>query len=107
MPYIYNDEDNNPMSDDAMHEDPWMKYTVYPSKAEAEADMRGEVPFTEPDKGCWNCLHYNGDFCTLLWNNLDEAYKVDWRDAKDPDDWCPSWEKDEEAVWEDYHGTDT
>jgi len=108
MAYVYEDEDNVPMNDDVMPEDPWLKYTTYSCKEEYEADIRGEVPFTDPpDNGCWNCLHYNGDFCTLLWNNLDEAYKVEWRDAKDPDDHCDEWELDKDAIWEDYHGTDT
>ena len=35
--YIYNDEDNAPMNDD-----PWMKYTTYSCKAEAEAIENGE-----------------------------------------------------------------
>ena len=38
---------------------------------------------------------------------MDEAYKVTWRDEKKPDDWCPSWHEDKDAVWEDYHGTDS
>ena len=52
--YIYNDEDNAPM------EDPWMKYTVYSSKAEAdyyengghEAEIEAkEAAYQEKKKG--------------------------------------------------------
>lgn len=105
MTYIYNDEDNAPMID---VEDPVLKYTTYISREEMFAADRGEpVPFNDPpDNGCWNCINYNGDFCTKEWNNLDEAYKVEWRDEKEPSDSCEDWEKDEDAVWEDFFGED-
>ena len=38
MAYIYNDEDNVPMS-----EDPWLKYTTYSCKAEADAWENGDI----------------------------------------------------------------
>jgi hypothetical protein len=109
MPYIYNDEDNVPMNDEAYDrlDHNGHNPTAYTSYAEMKADEQ-PLPFTDqPEKGCWNCTEYNGTFCTLLWNNLDEAYKVTWRDEKEPDDWCPSWHEDKDAVWEDYHETDS
>lgn len=54
-----------------------------------------EIPFSDlplPEKGCWNCWSYNGDFCTKEWNNMDECYKVAWRDEKKPEDCCDDWE---------------
>lgn len=48
---------------------------------------------------CGNCKEYNGTFCMKEWNNLDECYKVAWRDAKEPDEWCEDWEFDE--TWEE------
>lgn len=42
MGYVYNDEDNAPMNDDAFGEDVWRKYTVYSGKAEADAVESGE-----------------------------------------------------------------
>lgn len=107
MPYIYNDEDNAPMNDEAFDRG-GHNPTVYQSAYEARMyDKHGEPALKKHDDGCWSCRHYNGDFCTILWNNLDEAYKVDWRDAKDPDDKCDEWEHDEDAIWEDYHGTNS
>lgn len=43
MQYIYSDEDNAPMNDDAMREDPWLKYTTYSCKAEADAWENGDI----------------------------------------------------------------
>ena len=48
---------------------------------------------------CGNCKEYNGTFCMKEWNNLDECYKVEWRDSKEPDEWCEDWEFDE--TWEE------
>ena len=119
MQYIYNDEDNVPMNEenfvirDIRPGPDGKDHVVHQFKSIDEAAKYYEslpdpdVPFTDsPEKGCWNCTEYNGTFCTLLWNNLDEAYKVTWRDEKEPDDWCPSWHEDKDAVWENYHGTD-
>lgn len=53
---------------------------------------------------CGNCLEYNGDFCTIYWNNLDECYKDTERDSREPEDEaCEYWQLDETAV-EDYDG---
>ena len=57
--------------------------------------MKDNLPFEEPSACCGNCRHFNGDFCTKDWNNMDEAYKVSWRDAKEPDDWCEDYEEEE------------
>ena len=104
--YLYDDEDNVAMNDEAWDKD-GHNPTVYNSYAEMRAAEQ-PLPFTDPpEDGCWNCREYNGDFCTKLWNNLDECYKETERDLRDPDDKCDDWEKDPDAVWEDYHGTDT
>ena len=104
---VYDDEDNAPMTDDAF--DGPHNPTVYTSYAEMRAAEK-PLPFSDPpehEDGCWNCLDFNGDYCTIFWKHLDESYKIEDRDAKEPDDWCPSWRKDPDAVWEDYHGTDS
>ena len=51
---------------------------------------------------CGNCKEYNGDFCTIYWNNLDECYKDTERDARDPEDpACEYYEFDEDWVDEE------
>ena len=53
MPYIYNDEDNAPMNEDAFagYHNP----TVYNDRAEMKAVEAG-LPFTDTiPNGCWNC----------------------------------------------------
>ena len=44
---------------------------------------------------CGNCIHYNGSYCTRMWNNMDEDYKTD-EDEKEPEDYCDDWEWDGE-----------
>ena len=81
--------------------------TVYLSHAEMKAMDSNEVPFEDgPDDGCWNCKLYNGDYCTKLWNNLDECYKDTERDERRPDESCEDWEHDPDAVWEDFFEED-
>ena len=46
---------------------------------------------------CGNCAHYNGTYCTKLWNNMDEDYCVPERDKKEEDDCCEDHEYDEEG----------
>lgn len=47
---------------------------------------------------CGNCTHYNGEYCTREWNNLDECYKVSWRDEHEPgDEACDDWEFDKDS----------
>ena len=110
MAYIYNDEDNVPMRDDAWDEtDRIMKYTTYTSRAEMEAHDKG-IPFDdpEPDNGCWNCIEFDGDRCHKEWNNNDEDYYDPDRDDKQPTDHCSDWERDESITsWgETYGGND-
>ena len=109
MSYLYDDEDNAPMRGDVMREDPVLKYTTYSSKLEMQMADRGEaLPFTDPPEyGCWNCREFDGDHCMRNWNNADPDYYNPDTDDKDPDDRCEAWTLDENAVWEDYHGTDT
>ena len=52
--------------------------------------------------GCWNCNEYNGDCCMKCWNNADPDYYIPDRDDKKPDDLCPDWNEDKQAVWEDF-----
>jgi len=100
--YIYNDEDNVPMNQEAFDQN-GHNPTVYSSYAEMKA-CEQPLPFTDgPENGCWNCLHYNGDYCTILWNNLDECYLNTERDERDPDDHCDDWELDKTVTWEDTH----
>lgn len=46
-------------------------------------------------KCCENCIHYIRDYCTKDWNNMDQAYKVEERDYKKPDECCDDWEYNE------------
>lgn len=41
---------------------------------------------------CDTCVLYDGTYCRKEWNNLDEDYKVEERDRKQPDDGCDDWE---------------
>jgi len=106
MDYIYNDEDNAPMNDD----DPFLgahNPTVYQSLEEMKAWESGEVPFDDPpEDGCWNCQHYDGDHCTKEWNNGDKQHYVSERDDKEFTDWCEDWDRDENAVANDWFGED-
>ena len=111
--YIYNDEDNAPMNDEAFDRiDPsGHNPTVYTSYAEMRAAEKEEaLPFTDPDhdNGCWNCINYDGDRCHAQWNNNDDDYYLPDRDDKEPDDCCEDWSLESTAIWEDYFdGTDT
>ena len=89
MPYIYTDEDNSPMNDDAMPgvKMDWKRYS------DIIADMQKEqpLPFTDPplpEKGCWNCMEYNGYACMIRWNNADESYYNPDLDDREPTDSC-------------------
>lgn len=104
MPYIYNDEDNNPMNDDflGMHNP-----TVYLTRAEMKAAE--SLPFTDPvENGCWNCMHfdYKREACTLGWNNLDESYYNPDTDDRELTDYCEDHEVNPDACWEDVFGED-
>ena len=104
MAYIYNDEDNVPMNDDVLPEDPVLKYTTYSSREEMKADERGEaLPFTDPPDGCWNCLNFDWkhEACTTNWNNLDESYYNPDIDDRELTDCCEYHETDNDVKWED------
>ena len=109
MPYLYDDEDNAPMTEENYDRIDQNGHNpmVYGSYAEMRAAEKS-LPFTDPlPYGCWNCKEYDGTFCTKFWNNLDECYKDTERDLREPDDRCEDWEEYKDAVWEDFHGTDT
>ena len=101
--YIFNDEDNTPMMDDA-----WAgphNPTVYLSRTEMEA-VEKDIPFTDPPQdGCWNCMNFDWkhEACTVNWNNMDESYYNPDCDDRDIDDHCENWELDPDARWEDCH----
>jgi len=92
MPYIYDDEDNAPMFDVEEHV---IQYGGYKVITDKDFD---EIPFDDPkpDNGCWNCINYDGSRCTAHWNNADPDYYNPDTDDKDPDDWCPDWEKEDQ-----------
>ena len=105
--YIYNDEDNAPMDEQNFDRD-GHNPTVYTSYAEMKAEEKA-LPFDDPpENGCWNCMNFNvfHEACTLRWNNLDESYYNPDIDDRDPMDRCDEWEKDPDAVWEDWFGED-
>ena len=53
-----------------------------------QIEGREEDKFFEPDPACEYCEHYNGQYCTIAWNNMDESYCIPDRDEKEPDDCC-------------------
>ena len=59
--------------------------------------MEEEIPFSDPlEKVCGTCHYYNGTFCTIDWNDMDEAYKVTWEYEKSYNDTCDEWEMEDE-----------
>lgn len=99
MPYIYNDEDNNPMNDDAFDRD-GHNPTVYQNAYEARMyDKHSEPAQKKPDNGCWNCINFDWkhEACTIRWNNLDESYYNPDTDNRQLTDWCGDWEEDPDA----------
>ena len=96
--YVYNDEDNVPMNQEAFDAD-GHNTTVYTSYAEMKA-MDNPLPFTDPEpkRCCDNCHHYDKKrYCTKDWNNMDPSYCVPERDEVEGTDCCDDWEWD----WED------
>ena len=92
MRFAYDDEDNAPMSDDAMPgiKMDWKRY----SDIIAEMQKEEPLPFTDPplpERGCWNCLEYDGNRCMKCWNNADDSYYVQESDDKEPCDYCDDW----------------
>lgn len=96
MSYIYNDEDNEPMSDFDFHNP-----TVYTSEYEARMyDRHGDPePKEKPSDGCWNCMNFDWkhEACTLNWNNLDESYYNPDTDDRDLMDYCEYHDTDPDA----------
>ena len=41
---------------------------------------------------CGNCIHYDGRYCTAMWNNLDPDYCNPSTDEREPDEYCDMWE---------------
>lgn len=41
---------------------------------------------------CENCFHYNGEYCMKEWNNADDDYRLEERDAREPDEFCDDYE---------------
>ena len=94
--YIYNDEDNEPMSDFDIHNP-----TIYLSEFESRMnDKHGEPePQEKPADGCWNCMNFDWkhEACTMNWNNLDESYYNPDCDDRELTDHCDDWEEDPDA----------
>ena len=106
MAVVYNDEDNVPMTSESFDriDQDGHNPTTYGSYAEMRAAEKA-LPFDEtpsPENGCWNCQYYDGDRCSIWWNNADPVYYLPDRDDKKPDDICGDWKLYEDAVWEDY-----
>ena len=111
MPYIYNDEDNAPMNEDAFSG--FHNPTVYSDRSEMNAienAIASVIPFTyeKPDDGCWNCLNYDPSrgACTIRWNNLDNSYYDPDLDDREPTDCCEDHDPDNDADPEDWFGGD-
>ena len=51
-----------------------------------------------PEPCCRYCTHYNGDYCTKDWNNMDESYCITDRDEKDEYDVCDDYEWNDELT---------
>jgi len=78
---------------------------IHPERRRKSKRIIDEIPFSDPplpEKGCWNCLNFNGDFCTKDWNNMDECYKVAWRDERKPENYCEDWRLDETINMEEF-----
>lgn len=102
MPYIYNDEDNYPMNDDAFAE--YHNPTVYNDRAEMKA-VEAALPIADPiENGCWNCRNYDWtrEACTIRWNNLDESYYNPDIDDHDPTNYCDDHDLDPDVKPEDW-----
>ena len=110
--YLYDSEDNAPMSEDA-----WEAARMFAAASLGAARMFAEasareptiaedsVPFTDltHDNGCWNCQKYDGNRCMKHWNNAEPEYYIPDRDDKGPDDICDDWSFDRFAEWSEYH----
>ena len=103
--YIYSDEDNAPMNEDAFTG--FHNPTVYGSLAEMRAVESGRIEEKEEhEKGCWNCWEYNGDSCMKNWNNGDPDYYCPDTDDHEPTFCCEDWDENTTIKWEDFFGED-
>ena len=97
FPYVYDDEDNYPMMEDALGHNP----TVYPDRATMIAWEHGEpdLKASKPENGCWNCMNFdwNHEACTVNWNNMDESYYNPDTDDRELTDYCENHELDPDA----------
>ena len=105
--YLYDDEDNAPMSDDVFDRIDVNGHnpTVYGSFAEMKAVEKGETEKkVKPDNGCWNCINYDPSrgACTINWNNMDESYYNPDTDDMKPTDICKDHDIDPDADPEDW-----
>jgi hypothetical protein len=105
--YVYNDEDNAPMNNEAFEvHNP----TVYTGVYEARMmDKHGEPePAEKPANGCWNCMNFdwNHEACTINWNNMDESLYNPNSDDRELTDWCGDWEEDSDADYDEIFGED-
>ena len=113
MPYIYNNEDNVPMNEEAFDRD-GHNPTVYLSAYEARMHNKyGEPEPKEerPSDGCWNCRNseWNHEACTLNWNNMDESYYNPDCDDRNYTDYCEHHDKDPDvdpADWFSFGGNE-
>lgn len=108
--YIYNDEDNAPMSRELFDriDENGHNPTVYTSYAEMRAAEA--VPFSDPPEppadGCWNCMNFDWkhEACTTRWNNMDEDYYNPDIDDRELTDYCEDHELDKDVKWEEVFG---
>ena len=107
MPYIYNDEDNAPMTEDAFKG--YHNPTVYNDRAEMKYYESGEwiqdlEKREKPANGCWNCRNFDWtrEACTTNWNNMDESYYNPDIDDREPTDYCDDHDLDPDVKPEDW-----
>ena len=106
MAYLYEDEDNAPMNEDAWQAAIHMTIDGQPQTVNREEPL----PFTDPPEhpdGCWNCFQYDGDRCMKNWNNADPDYYNPDTDDKEPTDWCDYHDRDPSAEWSEFFDDDT
>ena len=50
--------------------------------------------FPDMKECCGICRHYDGEYCTRLWNNLDRDYCIPGRDAREEFEVCDEYEEE-------------
>ena len=101
MAYLYEDEDNSPMNEDAwqaaIHRDAEGRLHINKDAWDRAVGKKVEepLPFTDPAEPephcCGNCDNFDGDYCTKWWNNMDDSYKDEDRDSRRPGETCDDW----------------